>query len=108
MPVKRHLGLDDDRSCIIVCEGNEFLWPGYELRKLLHTDGYDYGFLPPRFFNRVLETFADWYQTGGAASLCVNSVMRCVNTQCLRGAVSCKSRPLMSGKLLFCDKRFYG
>jgi hypothetical protein len=33
MPVKRHLGLDDDPSWIIVTEGNEFLWPGYDLRK---------------------------------------------------------------------------
>ncbi|HTW87073.1 MAG TPA: hypothetical protein VMD75_03600 [Candidatus Binataceae bacterium] len=63
MPVKRHLGLDDDRSWIIVSEDNEFFWPGYDLRKLPHTDRYDYGFLPPRFFNRVLGAFADWYRT---------------------------------------------
>lgn len=63
MPVKRHLGLDDDRSWIIVSEGNEFLWPGYDLRKLPHTDRYDYGFLPPRFFNRVIEAFVGWYRT---------------------------------------------
>lgn len=63
MPVKRHLGLDDDRSWIIVSEGNEFLRPGYDLRKLPHTDRYDYGFLPPRFFNRVIEAFVGWYRT---------------------------------------------
>jgi hypothetical protein len=63
LPVKRHLGLDDDRSWIIVDEGNEFLWPGYDLRKLPHSDRYDYGFLPPRFFNQVLERFVDWYRT---------------------------------------------
>src|SRR6516225_7045043 len=28
MPVKRHVGLDDDPSWIIITEGNEFLWPG--------------------------------------------------------------------------------
>ena len=33
MPVKRHLRLDDDPSWIVVAEGNEFLWPGYDLRK---------------------------------------------------------------------------
>jgi hypothetical protein len=64
MPVKRHLGLDDDRSWIIVDEGNEFLWPGYDLRKLPHSDCYEYGFLPPRFFNQVLEAFAYWYRSG--------------------------------------------
>src|SRR5712671_4416819 len=64
LPVKRHLGLDDDSSWIVVAEGNEFLWPGYDLRKLPHSDRYDYGFLPPRFFDRVLESFVACYQAG--------------------------------------------
>ena len=64
LPVKRHLGLDDDRSWIVVAEGNEFLWPGYDLRKLPHSDRYDYGFLPPRFFNRVLEAFVACHRAG--------------------------------------------
>lgn len=63
-PVKRHLGLDDDRSWIVVAEGNEFLWPGYDLRKLPRSDRYDYGFLPPRFFNQVLEAFDACHQAG--------------------------------------------
>ena len=63
LPVKRHLGLDDDPSWVIVDEGNEFLWPGYDLRKLPHSDCYDYGFLPPRFYNQVLEAFVNWYRT---------------------------------------------
>ena len=61
-PVKRHLGLDDDRSWIVVAEGNEFLWPGYDLRKLPHSDRYDYGFLPPRFFNQVVQAFIACHQ----------------------------------------------
>lgn len=64
LPVKRHLGLDTDRSWVVVAEGNEFLWPGYDLRKIPHTDRYDYGFLPPRFFNQILEAFAACYQVG--------------------------------------------
>jgi hypothetical protein len=64
LSVKRHFGLDDDRSWIVVAEGNEFLWPGYDLRKLPHSDRYDYGFLPPRFFNQVLEAFVACHQTG--------------------------------------------
>src|SRR5215469_1421995 len=44
--VKRHLGLDDDRSWVVVSEGNEFLWPGFDLRKRPHSNRYDYGFLP--------------------------------------------------------------
>ena len=63
VPVKRHLGLDDGRSWIVIAEGNEFLWPGYDLRKLPHSDRYDYGFLPPRFFDRVLKAFVAWHKT---------------------------------------------
>ena len=62
--VKRHLGLDDDRSWIVVAEGNEFLWPGYDLRKIPNTERYDFGFMPPRFFNQVLEAFIAWYRAG--------------------------------------------
>ena len=57
LAVKRHLGLDDERSWIIVAEGNDVIWPGYDLRKVPNTDRYDYGFLPPRFFNQVLQAF---------------------------------------------------
>jgi hypothetical protein len=63
MQIKRHLRLDDDPSWIIVAEGNEFLWPGHDLRKLPHSDRFDYGFLPPRFFNQVLDAFTDWFRT---------------------------------------------
>jgi hypothetical protein len=55
--VKRHLGLDEERSWIVVDEGNEFLWPGYDLRKIAGTDRLDFGFLPPRFFDQVLQAF---------------------------------------------------
>jgi PemK-like, MazF-like toxin of type II toxin-antitoxin system len=68
LPVKRHLGLDDARSWIIVAEGNDFLWPGYDLRKIPNTDRYDFGFLPPRFFNRVLEAFDELRRVGEARS----------------------------------------
>lgn len=61
-PVKRHLGLDDARSWIVVNEGNEFDWPGYDLRKIANTDRYEYGFLPPRFFTRVLAAFTAWHR----------------------------------------------
>ena len=63
-PVKRHLGLDDQRSWIVVAEGNEFIWPGYDLRKVPRTDCYAYGFLPPRFFNQVLEALLALHPTG--------------------------------------------
>ena len=34
-----------------------FCGPATTLRKLPHTDNYDYGFLPPRFVNQVLDAF---------------------------------------------------
>jgi len=43
-PVKRHPGLDAARSRIVVAEGNQFLWPGYDLRTIPGTDLYDHGF----------------------------------------------------------------
>jgi hypothetical protein len=62
--VKKHLGLDDRRSWIVVTEGNEFVWPGYDLRKVVGSDDYAFGFLPPRLFNRVLEAFGAWRAAG--------------------------------------------
>ena len=58
--VKRHLGLDDERSWIVIREGNEFDWPGYDLQKIGRGDRYDYGFLPPRFFEQVRDAFVKW------------------------------------------------
>ncbi|HEX4080571.1 MAG TPA: hypothetical protein VHX61_17045 [Rhizomicrobium sp.] len=64
LPVKHHLGLDGQRSWIVVSEGNEFLWPGFDLRKRPRTDRYDYGFLPPRFFDQIVRAFVAWHRRG--------------------------------------------
>jgi hypothetical protein len=58
--VKKHLGLDDERSWVIVSEGDQFVWPGYDLRKVRNTDRYDHGYLPPHFFNEILAAFRAW------------------------------------------------
>jgi hypothetical protein len=63
--VKRHLGLDDEPSWILVSEGNEFVWPGYDLRRRRKDGSYTYGFLPPRLFQRVLKAFVDWHNAHG-------------------------------------------
>jgi hypothetical protein len=53
--VKRHLGLDSDRSWMIVDEVNEFTWPGFDLRPIPHaSDSFAYGFLPPRLFDHLM------------------------------------------------------
>ena len=57
--VKTRLGLDDERSWIIVSEGNDFIWPGPDLRPLAGRglEGVVYGVLPPRLFHAVQRRF---------------------------------------------------
>jgi hypothetical protein len=53
--VKRHLGLDDERSWIIVDELNEFVWPGLDIYPIPggRLGQFKYGFLPPALFKQV-------------------------------------------------------
>ena len=57
--VKRRLGLDDERSWVIVSEANVFLWPGPDLRFLPGggPDSAAYGLLPPDVFRVVRDRF---------------------------------------------------
>jgi hypothetical protein len=54
-PTKRRLGLDDERSWIVVSEANDFRWPGPDLRPLPGRDASTvvYGMLPPALFELV-------------------------------------------------------
>ena len=56
---KRRLGLDSERSWIIVNDANEFVWPGPDLRFLpgQGPESAAYGFLPPGVFRVVRERF---------------------------------------------------
>lgn len=56
---KHRLGLDADRSWIIIAEANEFVWPGPDLRSVPGRDfsSVAYGVLPPRFFTYVRDEF---------------------------------------------------
>ncbi len=56
---KQRLGLDDDRSWIILSEANHFTWPGPDLRMEKNGDPSSvvYGILPERLFERVRTTF---------------------------------------------------
>ena len=63
--VKRHLGLDDDRSWIVIDEVNEFRWPGFDLLPLPRSrDIYAYGLLPPRLFNALIAKLAAVWADG--------------------------------------------
>jgi len=57
--VKKRLGLDTERSWIVLSETNEFVWPGPDLRRIADRDDSSvaYGFLPPRFFAEVRSRF---------------------------------------------------
>ncbi|MBY0355604.1 MAG: type II toxin-antitoxin system PemK/MazF family toxin [Rickettsiales bacterium] len=58
--VKQHLGLDDDRSWVILDEVNQFVWPGYDLRPVPGKPGeMTYGFLPPRLFDQIRSGILD-------------------------------------------------
>ena len=58
--VKRLLGLDADRSWIILDELNVFAWPGPDLRPthVAGTDSILYGYLPSTFFRSVRDRLA--------------------------------------------------
>lgn len=44
--VKQHLGLDDERSWVVLDEFNVFTWPGFDLRPIIGGDGrVDFVFL---------------------------------------------------------------
>ncbi|MBY6240556.1 hypothetical protein [Methylosinus sp. Sm6] len=54
---KQRLGLDSERSWIVLTETNDFVWPGPDLRPAVNGDlsSIVYGMLPPRFFAHVRE-----------------------------------------------------
>lgn len=58
---KDRLGLDSERSWIVITEANEFIWPGPDLRPLPGRDASTiaYGTLPPRFFALVRDRFLE-------------------------------------------------
>lgn len=59
--VKAHLGLDAERSWVVLDELNEFTWPGYDLRPISREDDrVCYGFLPPKLFARLIEKLPSW------------------------------------------------
>lgn len=57
--VKAHLGLDSDRSWVIINEINDFVWPGFDLRPIGRTGSPVYGMLPPTFFRVLRSRFVE-------------------------------------------------
>lgn len=58
--VKRELGLDAERSWIVLDEVNRFVWPGFDLRPVPGTkDRFSYGFIPPKLYDRIIARILD-------------------------------------------------
>jgi hypothetical protein len=51
--VKRHLGLDDERSWTITTEVNQFIWPGPDIRPAKGSDAPLYGAIPAKLFDQI-------------------------------------------------------
>lgn len=64
--VKAYLGLDGERSWIILNEFNEFAWPGFDLRAVPGKPGsYAHGFLPPAFYKALVARVLELRRLGG-------------------------------------------
>jgi hypothetical protein len=53
---KKRLGLDDERSWIVLTESNRFAWPGPDIRAADTDTGYC-GPLPPALFDEIKRRF---------------------------------------------------
>lgn len=56
---KRRLGLDDERSWVVLSEANRFIWPGPDLRPLRLGDAASvaFGLLPYSLFETIRRKF---------------------------------------------------
>lgn len=54
--VKRHLGLDEQKSWVVVTDLNTFAWPGFDLHPIPNAPPgtFDYGFLPPALHAEIV------------------------------------------------------
>lgn len=68
---KHRLGLDSERSWIVITEANEFVWPGPDLRPIPGRDASTiaYGALPPRFFAYLRDKFLERDQREKSATV---------------------------------------
>jgi hypothetical protein len=54
-----------DASWVVLEDVNVFTWPGYDLRQIPGQAGrYDYGLLPPRFFESIIKRFVELRKGG--------------------------------------------
>ena len=60
LPTKQRLGLDPERSWVVLSEANDLIWPGPDLRPAVIGDPSTvaYGMLPPGFMRVLRERLA--------------------------------------------------
>jgi hypothetical protein len=60
LPTKQRLGLDSERSWVVLSEANDFIWPGPDLRPAVNGDPSTiaYGMLPPGFMKVLRQRLA--------------------------------------------------
>lgn len=68
LATKQRLGLDSDRSWVVLTEANDFIWPGPDLRPAISGDpsSVAYGMLPPGFMKALRERLAERWRKAAA------------------------------------------
>jgi hypothetical protein len=71
LATKRRLGLDGERSWIILSEANRFFWPGPDLRPIPggDPDAVAYGQLPEALYDIVREKWLEAFDKGRAGQI---------------------------------------
>jgi hypothetical protein len=66
--VKNRLQLDEARSWVVLSEWNEFVWPGFDLRRRpgAPESSVAYGMLPPSLFATIRDKFLAIVDSGQA------------------------------------------
>ena len=66
--VKRRLGLDSERSWVVVSEANRFVWPGPDLRPVRRGEAGSvvFGHLPLRLYDEIRAKFVGALRKGAA------------------------------------------
>ncbi|HEY5239121.1 MAG TPA: hypothetical protein VIJ62_12125 [Rhizomicrobium sp.] len=69
-PTKLRLGLDSERSWVVLTEANRFIWPGPDLRPVGgKLDSVAYGLLPQAFFIQLRDRFIAILKAGHAKAI---------------------------------------
>lgn len=71
LETKRRLGLDSERSWIVLSEANRFVWPGPDLRPAIAGDPSStaYGLIPEKLFRQMRDRFIALLKSSNARAV---------------------------------------